>query len=129
MRSPVHFFGFRADHLSIATSDYTANIIGATNALFAAGAAFGSLFQGWLGDAIGRRRAFQVAAAWSAVGGALFAGAVNIHMFVAVRVIQGVGIGIILSLCPLYITEVAPPQYRGIFTGCVAVTFGFGYIV
>lgn len=70
----------------------------------------------------------MVAAIWSAVGGALFAGAVNIPMFVTVRVIQGVGIGIILSLCPLYITEVAPAQYRGIFTGCVAVTFGFGYI-
>lgn len=33
-----------------ATRNYTASILGAVNALFAAGAGFGSLLQSWVGD-------------------------------------------------------------------------------
>lgn len=50
-------------------SDYTASILGAINALFSAGAAFGALSIAWLPDWIGRKLTIIIAGAISLVGG------------------------------------------------------------
>ncbi|EXJ84067.1 hypothetical protein A1O3_04734 [Capronia epimyces CBS 606.96] len=110
-------------------SSYTAGIIGTVNSLFAAGAAFGAIFQGWLADWIGRKNSFAVAALSSLVGSALFAGSVDVPMLVVCRFINGFGLGILLSLVPLYIAEVAPPRHRGAMASFTAVGFAGGYFI
>lgn len=116
-------------HRRAAASSYTASIIGAVNSLFAAGAAFGAISQGWLGDWLGRKKAFIIAAALSAIGGALTAASQNVPMIIVVRFIQGVGLGQLISLVPCYIAEVAPPHRRGALGGLTAVSFATGYVM
>ena len=112
-----------------AKSTYTANIIGAVNALFAAGAAFGAISQGWTADWLGRKGALALASGLTIVGGALTAGAVNVAMLVVMRFIQGWGLGQLIALVPLYITEVAPPHRRGALAGLTACSFAVGYVM
>lgn len=70
-----------------------------------------------------------VAALLGVIGSALVAGSVNVGMMIAVRVIQGAGLGMLLTLVPLYLTEVAPSHRRGLLTGLTTLSFGMGYIV
>lgn len=93
-------------------TQHTASILGAVNSLFAAGAAFGAISQGWTSDYLGRRKAIFLAAALCTVGGALTAGSVNIPMLTIVRFVQGLGLGQVVTLAPLYITEVSPASRR-----------------
>jgi MFS family permease len=82
------------------------SIIGAIQATFAAGAAFGALAQGWVGDWLGRKKALAAAGLWALVGGALATASQNLAMLIAVRFLHGFGLGMIICLVPLYITEV-----------------------
>lgn len=109
------------------TTSYTANIIGAVNALFGFGAAMGAIAQGWISDWRGRRIGLAIAATCALVGGALAAGSATIAMLIVVRILQGFGLGMMISLVPLYLTEVAPPRHRGFLTGLTVMSFGSGY--
>ncbi|OQU95925.1 hypothetical protein CLAIMM_02080 [Cladophialophora immunda] len=111
------------------TSLHTANILSAINALFFFGCAVGAISQSFVSDWIGRRGALASSALWSTVGSALVAGSVNIPMLFVMRIIQGAGLGMLLALVPLYLTEVAPPQNRGFLTGSTQFSTGIGYIV
>ena len=51
--------------------------------MYQAGGLFGSLFAGWMGDKLGRRKAMFVAAVIAVLGGALQAGSVHVAMFVS----------------------------------------------
>jgi MFS family permease len=109
------------------TSKYASNIIGAINALWAFGCAIGALAQGWISDWRGRRVGLGIAAGCALVGSALVAGSVNIPMIIVVRILQGFGLGMILAIVPLYLSEVAPPRMRGFMTGLTVFSFGIGY--
>lgn len=105
-----------------------ATVIGAVNAVYFTGAALGALGNCYLADSLGRRKALGVAGLLGLIGSALVAGSVNIGMLIAVRVIQGAGLGMLLTLVPLYLTEVSPPHRRGLLTGLTTLSFGMGYI-
>ncbi|EXJ69135.1 uncharacterized protein A1O5_08070 [Cladophialophora psammophila CBS 110553] len=109
--------------------DLDRNILGAINALFNFGLAIGALAQGWLVDVIGRKKAFMVAAISSLIGAALITGSVAIGMLIAVRLLHGFGLGMLICLVPLYLTEVAPPRHRGLLSGLTTLSFGMGYVV
>lgn len=104
-------------------------ILGAVNALFAAGAAFGALAQGWLADWVGRKRAMAIAATCAAIGGSLTAGSVHIVMLIVVRILQGFGLGLIICLVSLYLTEVAPARQRGLLSSMTVCSLGGGYLM
>jgi MFS family permease len=61
--------GFFADMKLDPLSSYTASMLGAINALFSAGAAFGALSIAWLPDWLGRKMTIILAGAISLVGG------------------------------------------------------------
>lgn len=105
-----------------------ATVIGAVNAVFFTGAALGALGQCYMADSLGRKKSLGVAALLALVGSALVAGAVNVGMLIAVRVIQGAGCGMLLTLVPLYLTEVSPAPKRGLLTGFTTLSFGMGVI-
>ncbi|KIX02609.1 uncharacterized protein Z518_08551 [Rhinocladiella mackenziei CBS 650.93] len=104
-------------------SDWAASILGAINALFNFGLAVGALAQGPLADILGRKRAFTLAAVCSLIGAALITGSVAIGMLITVRLLHGFGLGMLICLVPLYLTEVAPPHRRG----CAWISIGTYY--
>ncbi|MEI9962628.1 MAG: MFS transporter [Limisphaerales bacterium] len=86
------------------------------------GTVLGSLLGGWPADKFGRRATLLwigILYIVSAVGCAF---ASNAWMFIAARFIGGLGIGISTVAAPLYISEIAPPAYRGGWRACFSST-------
>ena len=50
-----------------------------------------------------------------------------VQMFIVARFIMGFGIGILVTLVPLYQSEVSPPESRGLMVGLHGVLIGFSY--
>lgn len=78
------------------------------------GAIIGPSLGLWFADAIGRRRTMMVAAGAflaSTVGCAL---APTIGQFVLWRVVGGMGVGLAMISCPIYIAELSPAPLRGV---------------
>ena len=93
------------------------------------GTVLGSLLGGWPTDKFGRRPTLLfigVLYVLSAVGCAFANGAV---VFAAARFIGGLGIGISTVAAPLYISEIAPPAYRGRLAGMFQFNIVFGIVV
>jgi MFS family permease len=78
---------------------YTTNIIGALNGVNSAGAIIGCIISAWAADAYSRKRTIQLGCVILVVGGAICAGSANIGMFLAGRVIAGIGSGILAGKC------------------------------
>ncbi|KAH7028963.1 general substrate transporter [Microdochium trichocladiopsis] len=107
----------------------TTEAIATANGLYSAGGAVGSLFIMWAATALGRKVSIQIGAALALIGGALQGGAANLPMFQVGRVISGLGIGILVTVCPMYMSELAPPNKRGWLVGHHAIFLVFGYML
>ncbi|KAJ5815635.1 MFS sugar transporter [Penicillium riverlandense] len=107
----------------------TTQAIATANGLYSAGGAVGSLFIMWAASAIGRKRNIQLGALLVLLGGALQGGAANLDMFQAGRFIAGLGVGILVTICPMYLSEISPPQNRGFLVGHHAIFLVFGYML
>jgi len=93
------------------------------------GTVLGSLFGGWPTDRFGRKKTLLcigVLYVISAVGCGLANG---VTMFIIARVIGGIGIGISTVAAPLYISEIAPPAYRGRLAGMFQFNIVFGILI
>ena len=77
------------------------------------GAMAGNLCAGWLADGYGRRMTLQVTAALFLLSSILAATSGSYAVFVAARVIGGLGVGSAILVAPMYIAEIAPPSRRG----------------
>jgi len=89
------------------------------------GCIIGAIGVGRLGDKYGRRYMLKVTAFLfliSAIGTGL---AANIGMFIVFRIVGGLAVGGASVLSPMYISEVAPPKYRGRF----AILFQLSLVV
>src|SRR5205085_7774815 len=53
----------------------------------------------------------------------------DVYSFIAARFIGGLGIGISTVVAPLYISEIAPPAYRGRLGGMFQFNIVFGIII
>jgi SP family arabinose:H+ symporter-like MFS transporter len=93
------------------------------------GTVVGSLLGGWPADRFGRRATLL----W--IGVLYFVGAVgsglapNVATFIIARVIGGLGIGISTVVAPMYISEIAPPKYRGRLAGMFQFNIVFGILI
>jgi len=93
------------------------------------GTVVGSLLGGWPTDRLGRRATLLwigVLYFISAVGTAL---APNVELFIAARMIGGLGIGVSTVVAPLYIAEIAPPRHRGRLAGMFQFNIVFGIVI
>lgn len=95
--------------------------------VYAAGGAIGCIFNMWSAEALGRRRSIQLGCLISIVGATIMTASVNIPMFIVSRFIMGFGIGVLVTLVPLYQSEVSPPESRGLMVGLHGVLIGFSY--
>jgi sugar porter (SP) family MFS transporter len=55
--------------------------------------------------------------------------ATNVYLFIFARFIGGLGIGISTVAAPLYISEIAPPKYRGRLGGMFQFNIVFGILI
>ena len=93
------------------------------------GTVLGSLLGGWPTDRFGRKATLLwigVLYVISAVGCGFATGC---RSFIAARFIGGLGIGISTVAAPLYISEIAPPAYRGRLAGMFQFNIVFGILV
>ena len=93
------------------------------------GTVLGSLLGSWPTDRFGRRATLLgigVLYVFSAVGCGF---AWDVYSFLAARFLGGIGIGVSTVAAPLYISEIAPPAYRGRLAGMFQFNIVFGIIV
>ncbi|MEM9419244.1 MAG: sugar porter family MFS transporter [Planctomycetota bacterium] len=93
------------------------------------GTVLGSLIASWPTDRLGRKKTltligvlYLVSAIWSAL-------ATDEYSFMVARFIGGLGVGISTVAAPLYISEIAPPQYRGRLAGMFQFNIVFGILI
>lgn len=140
-------------YFELDTRPNSAEIQGAINGLFQAGGFIGTLVCYLFADWLGRRKALALWSVVGIIGGALQAGSVNISMFMAMRAITGASIGMralksplmpkwniisavtdrhlgaLVTLVPLYQSEIAPPKIRGLLVGMHGGMIGTGYMI
>ncbi|KAK1273609.1 Hexose carrier protein HEX6 [Acorus gramineus] len=120
---------------SAARSDDTSNyckfdsqlLTAFTSSLFFAGL-IASLFASSVTSAFGRRPSILLGGAAFLVGAVLGGVAVNVYMLIIGRVLLGIVVGFASQSVPLYLSEMAPPKYRGAFNNGFHLSIGVGYI-
>ena len=92
------------------------------------GTVLGSLLGSWPTDRFGRRPTllwigvlYFVSAVWSGL-------ATDVNSFILARFIGGLGVGISTVAAPLYIAEIAPPEWRGRLAGMFQFNIVFGIL-
>ena len=93
------------------------------------GTVLGSIFGGWPTDKFGRKPTLLFIGMLYVLSAFGCAFANGVGMFIAARVIGGIGIGISTVAAPLYISEIAPPAYRGRLAGMFQFNIVFGIVI
>jgi hypothetical protein len=90
------------------------------------GAWVGTLINGYLADAVGRRYCALIACVVFTVGVIVQACTVNKDYVLAGRFVTGLGVGSLSMVVPLYNAELSPPEIRGSLVAVqqLAITFG-----
>lgn len=81
----------------------------------------------WLPDRFGRKPTIYIACVVALVGAVLQTAAQNIEMLFVGRVIGGVASGIIFGVCPMFMSEISPPEFRGRVGGLYNININCGY--
>lgn len=99
---------------------------GLLTAILELGAWIGTLANGYLADAVGRRVTVVIACVIFTVGVVVQALLKNESYILAGRFVTGIGVGAFSMLVPLYNAELAPPEVRGALVALqqLAITFG-----
>lgn len=77
------------------------------------GAALSTTFAGSGADWLGRRKMICISATVYCLGALLMFWSPNVYMLLAARIIDGIGVGLAVTVGPLYISEVSPAEIRG----------------
>jgi MFS transporter, SP family, arabinose:H+ symporter len=93
------------------------------------GTVVGSLLGGWPADRFGRKATLLWIGVLYFVGAVGSAIAPNVQVFIAARVIGGLGIGISTVVAPMYISEIAPAKQRGRLAGMFQFNIVFGILI
>jgi len=93
-----------------------------------AGCVVGAIISGTLSERFGRKLPLLLAAVMFTVSAWGAATAHNFEVFVAFRIIGGIGIGLASALSPMYIAEVSPAEKRGTFVAVNQLTIVIGVL-
>jgi SP family arabinose:H+ symporter-like MFS transporter len=93
------------------------------------GTVLGSLVGGWPTDRFGRKPTLLFIGLLYVVSAFGCAFANGVGVFILARFLGGLGIGISTVTAPLYISEIAPPAYRGRLAGMFQFNIVFGILV
>ncbi|OAP59509.1 hypothetical protein AYL99_06807 [Fonsecaea erecta] len=92
-------------------------LTGAVVSVYIAGEAGGALTQTFIGDALGRIRFLQLMSVIVTIGTVIQTASQNIGMFLAGRVLAGYAVGGMVATVPIYLSEIAAPNVRGLIGG------------
>ncbi len=93
------------------------------------GTILGSMLGGWPTDRFGRKATLLSIGMFYLVGSIWSALATNVYSFIIARAIGGLAIGVSTVATPLYISEIAPPKYRGRLAGMFQFNIVFGILI
>jgi sugar porter (SP) family MFS transporter len=93
------------------------------------GTVLGSLFGGWPTDRFGRKKTLLCIGVLYIISAVGCAFANGVGVFILARAVGGIGIGISTVAAPLYISEIAPPKYRGRLAGMFQFNIVFGILI
>ncbi|KAI9397113.1 hypothetical protein POPTR_004G233700v4 [Populus trichocarpa] len=79
-------------------------------------------------SAFGRKPSILLGGAAFLAGAALGGAAINVYMLIFGRVLLGVGVGFANQSVPLYLSEMAPPRYRGAINNGFQFSVGIGVL-
>ncbi|KAK8044032.1 sugar transporter [Apiospora rasikravindrae] len=97
-------------------------------AIFQVGQMCAALFV-WVADWLGRKWLIFIGAAGVAIGTIVTATATSLSVFIGGRFLLSFFAQMACSASPLYLVEVAPPQYRGTLAGMYNTFYYFGSIL
>ncbi|XP_075091250.1 monosaccharide-sensing protein 2 [Nicotiana tabacum] len=95
------------------------------------GATVITTFSGPVSDMLGRRPMLIISSVLYFLSGLVMLWAPNVYVLLLARLLDGFGIGLAVTLVPVYISETAPPEIRGRlntfpqFTGCVGMFLSY----
>lgn len=69
---------------------------------------------GAIADALGRRPMMIISSALYFISGIVMLWSPNVYVLLLARLLDGFGIGLAVTLVPVYISETAPPEIRGL---------------
>jgi len=93
------------------------------------GTVLGSLLGSWPTDRFGRKATLAGIGALYILSAIGCAYSWDVYSFILSRFIGGLGIGVSTIAAPLYISEIAPPAYRGRLAGMFQFNIVFGIII
>ncbi|PIA50315.1 hypothetical protein AQUCO_01300810v1 [Aquilegia coerulea] len=96
-----------------------------TSSLYIAGLV-ASFFASSVTKAVGRKPSILIGGASFLTGAALGGAALNMYMLIIGRVLLGIGVGFTNQSVPLYLSEMAPSNYRGAINIGFQLTAGIG---
>ncbi|BFG19283.1 hypothetical protein CerSpe_055570 [Prunus speciosa] len=98
-----------------------------TSSLYIAGLA-ASLVASRLARIVGRRNVMVLGGCTFFAGSAINGGAVNVAMLILGRILLGFGVGFTNQSAPIYLSEIAPPKWRGAFSTGFQFFIGIGVV-
>ncbi|XP_047311453.1 monosaccharide-sensing protein 2-like [Impatiens glandulifera] len=78
------------------------------------GATIVTTFSGPVSDSVGRRPMLIISSLLYFVSGLVMLWSPNVYILLLARLLDGFGIGLAVTLVPVYISETAPPEIRGL---------------
>lgn len=90
------------------------------------GATVITTFSGPVSDWLGRRPMLIISSVLYFVSGLVMFWSPNVYVLCAARLVDGFGIGLAVTLAPVYISETAPPEIRGLLNTLPQFTGSFG---
>lgn len=106
-------------------TDIQIGLVGSGNYI---GYFFGAMLAGFIGDLKGRRPVMLWALVLYCLASLVSAFARDWHVFVACRVVGGMGAGAEAAIVAPFLTEFVSRSYRGRFIGSLAAFFSFGFV-
>ncbi|KAF5008864.1 hypothetical protein FDECE_4888 [Fusarium decemcellulare] len=92
--------------------------VGLITSIYDIGAMFGAIIAALTADSMGRKRALMFGTVLLIIGSVLMGAAMEQIMMYFGRIFTGLGIGYIVSIAPVYQSEVSEPQHRGWLLAC-----------
>lgn len=92
-------------------------------------AAFGGLLAGKAADRLGRKPTTALACVVFIVGATMMSMSHSYGFLLFGRVVTGVGVGCAMVIAPVYITELAPPDVRGMLVSLTDICINVGIVL
>lgn len=99
-----------------------------TSSLYVAGLV-ATFLTSYVTKSFGRKPSILLGGAAFLAGSALGGAALNLYMLILGRLLLGVGVGFCNQAVPLYLSEMAPPRYRGAFNNGFQFSIGIGALI